>query len=83
MHLKDFPAPERGVEPKHWKEIWKGIEQMRKETVAPVDTMGCAEVHDKTAEPKVQRYQTLVSLMLSSQTVSLIFFYALRIIPYS
>ncbi|ELR13561.1 endonuclease iii, putative, partial [Acanthamoeba castellanii str. Neff] len=40
---------------------------MRKNRDAPVDTMGC-EVLAEDAEPKVQRYQTLVALMLSSQT---------------
>uniref|UniRef100_T1HK04 Endonuclease III homolog n=3 Tax=Rhodnius TaxID=13248 RepID=T1HK04_RHOPR len=41
---------------------------MRKDLNAPVDTMGCHMCHDRTADAKVQRYQTLVSLMLSSQT---------------
>ncbi|KAG2393980.1 hypothetical protein C9374_003744 [Naegleria lovaniensis] len=35
---------------------------------APVDTMGCASLSDKDADEKVQRFQILVSLMLSSQT---------------
>jgi endonuclease-3 len=41
---------------------------MRKETVAPVDTMGCGVISERTS-PKIFRYQTLISLMLSSQTV--------------
>ena len=41
---------------------------MRKETVAPVDTMGCGVLGEKTT-PQIWRYQTLISLMLSSQTV--------------
>ena len=36
---------------------------------APVDTMGCAAVANPKASPKQQRFQTLVALMLSSQTL--------------
>jgi endonuclease III len=42
---------------------------MRAETPAPVDTMGCAVLANPTAPPKTQRFQTLISLMLSSQTL--------------
>jgi endonuclease III len=42
---------------------------MRAETPAPVDTMGCAVLANPTAAPKTQRFQTLISLMLSSQTL--------------
>ncbi|ORY14437.1 DNA glycosylase [Clohesyomyces aquaticus] len=41
---------------------------MRNENVAPVDTMGCESLADRTATPRDQRFQTLVALMLSSQT---------------
>uniref|UniRef100_A0A914EGY6 Endonuclease III homolog n=1 Tax=Acrobeloides nanus TaxID=290746 RepID=A0A914EGY6_9BILA len=44
------------------------IEQMRLAADAPVDTMGCHMLADKTADPKVYRFQILVGLMLSSQT---------------
>lgn len=53
--------------PDDWVKVWDGITEMRKNRDAPVDTMGC-EVLAEDAEPKVQRYQTLVALMLSSQT---------------
>ena len=33
-----------------------------------MDSMGCERSHDKDAAPAVQRFQCLVSLMLSSQT---------------
>jgi endonuclease III len=42
---------------------------MRAEIPAPVDTMGCAVLANPTAPPKTQRFQTLISLMLSSQTL--------------
>lgn len=41
---------------------------MRKETPAPVDTMGCDVFKDSKIEPRICRFHTLVSLMLSSQT---------------
>jgi endonuclease III len=42
---------------------------MRAAIPAPVDTMGCAVLANPTAPPKTQRFQTLISLMLSSQTL--------------
>jgi endonuclease-3 len=41
---------------------------MRESLEAPVDTMGCERLADRDASPRDQRFQTLVSLMLSSQT---------------
>jgi endonuclease-3 len=41
---------------------------MRNEHVAPVDTMGCESLADRNTTPRDQRFQTLISLMLSSQT---------------
>lgn len=51
-----------------WQETYSLIEQQRAVTPAPVDTMGCERAHDITRTPKEQRYESLVSLMLSSQT---------------
>ena len=42
---------------------------MRAATPAPVDTMGCASVANPKSSPKQQRFQTLIALMLSSQTL--------------
>ena len=42
---------------------------MRSSLPAPVDTMGCAVIANRLSPPKVQRFQTLVALMLSSQTL--------------
>lgn len=33
-------------EPESWREIYKLIEQMRSNQVAPVDSMGCEKCHD-------------------------------------
>jgi endonuclease-3 len=54
--------------PPNWEEIYALTRQMRNENVAPVDTMGCESLADMTRSPRDQRFQTLVSLMLSSQT---------------
>ncbi|GMR42948.1 hypothetical protein PMAYCL1PPCAC_13143, partial [Pristionchus mayeri] len=51
-----------------WKRDLQAIAEMRKNEDAAVDTMGCHMLHDRTAEPQVQRFQILLALMLSSQT---------------
>ncbi|KAI0333122.1 DNA glycosylase [Cubamyces sp. BRFM 1775] len=56
------PAPPR------WRETYDAIKRMRSRIVAPVDTMGCDQAQLKETDPKNQRFSTLVSLMLSSQT---------------
>ena len=64
-------AAARGVSldpPPHWQTVYDSILEMRKARNAPVDQMGCERAHDLEAEPKVQRFQCLVSLMLSSMT---------------
>ncbi|CCJ28721.1 unnamed protein product [Pneumocystis jirovecii] len=52
--------------PKHWETVYHEIKKMRKTIAAnaPVDTMGC----DVAADKDTSRLQTLISLMLSSQT---------------
>jgi endonuclease-3 len=54
--------------PPNWEEIYALTREMRNENVAPVDTMGCASLADRQETPRNQRFQTLVALMLSSQT---------------
>ncbi|KAI0628808.1 DNA glycosylase [Trametes polyzona] len=54
--------------PPHWRETYDTIKRMRSRIVAPVDTMGCDQAQLKETDPKNQRFSTLVSLMLSSQT---------------
>merc|ERR1719228_150919 len=54
--------------PPHWETVYDNIRQMREDKTAPVDTMGCERAHDKDAPPHVQRFQCLISLMLSSMT---------------
>ena len=61
-------SPSEKQSPLNWERLYANILEMRKDLSAPVDTMGCERAHDAAAEPKVQRFQCLVSLMLSSQT---------------
>ena len=57
-----------GRSPAGWRQMYDNIVTMRQDATAPVDTMGCERAHDMGAPPHVQRFQCLVSLMLSSQT---------------
>ena len=61
---KEFSA----TPPENWEEMYRLTKQMRLAQPAPVDTMGCDVAADRLAPPQVQRFHTLISLMLSSQT---------------
>lgn len=54
--------------PPNWKETLEHIKEMRKHRSAPVDEMGCHKCADPNATDRVFRYQSLIALMLSSQT---------------
>lgn len=54
--------------PANWTEVYNTTAAMRKRIIAPVDTMGCESLAETHRSPRDQRLQTLVSLMLSSQT---------------
>jgi len=52
-----------------WEITYERIQEYREShRDAPVDTMGCGSLSETDKEPNVFRFQTLVSLMLSSQT---------------
>ncbi|SMQ45981.1 unnamed protein product [Zymoseptoria tritici ST99CH_3D7] len=54
--------------PPDWETIWSHIATMRSLNPAPVDSMGCENLAEETRSPLDRRLQTLVALMLSSQT---------------
>ncbi|KAI1662587.1 putative DNA repair protein NTG1 [Daldinia decipiens] len=58
--------------PSDWEEIYDAVKVMRSPggvaANAAVDTMGCERLADTTLSPRDQRFQTLIALMLSSQT---------------
>lgn len=64
--------------PTNWQEIYTLTRQMRNENVAPVDTMGCESLAEKDRSPRDRRLQTLIALMLSSQTKDTVTAVAMR-----
>lgn len=55
--------------PSNWETMYNIVKKMREDNpTAPVDTMGCAELYWRASSPKDRRFQTLIALMLSSQT---------------
>jgi endonuclease-3 len=64
--------------PPNWDEIYALTREMRNENLAPVDTMGCESLADKKRSPRDQRFQTLIALMLSSQTKDTVTAVAMR-----
>ncbi len=54
--------------PKYFDDQWEKISIMRKSYDAPVDTMGIECCPDKEETRETYKFQTLVSLILSSQT---------------
>ncbi|KAL4981052.1 endonuclease III [Aspergillus desertorum] len=55
--------------PSNWDAIYSIVKKMREDNpTAPVDTMGCAELYWRSSSPRDKRFQTLIALMLSSQT---------------
>ena len=53
--------------PDGWRATYDLITELRADRTAVVDTMGCEAINE-SAEPDTRAYQTLISLMLSSQT---------------
>ena len=54
--------------PENWKDIYNAVKEMRKDRLAPVDTMGCETLAEEHLSAVDKRFQTLIALMLSSQT---------------
>ena len=69
---------ERVWMPVNWQQQLKNIREMRCDRNAAVDHQGCERTADVSASPEVQRYQILISLMLSSQTKDQVTYEAMR-----
>jgi endonuclease-3 len=54
--------------PPNWEQMYNITAEMRKKVLAPVDTMGCESLAERNRSPIDRRLQTLIALMLSSQT---------------
>ncbi|KAI7892445.1 DNA glycosylase [Mucor mucedo] len=72
IKIEDEPLHQQPQEqqkaPKNWEIVYDTLEAYREINKAAVDTMGCERLADSKAPAHVQRFQTLVSLMLSAQT---------------
>ena len=55
-------------QPAGWRATYDLITELRADRTAVVDTMGCEAIAEDAENDEVQAYQTLISLMLSSQT---------------
>ncbi|KAF1918339.1 DNA repair protein-like protein Ntg1 [Ampelomyces quisqualis] len=64
--------------PSNWEEMYALTREMRNQNLAPVDTMGCESLAERTRTPRDQRFQTLIALMLSSQTKDTVTAVAMR-----
>ncbi|KAL6711481.1 alpha,alpha-trehalase nth1 [Coniothyrium glycines] len=64
--------------PSNWEEMYALTREMRNENIAPVDTMGCESLAERSRSPRDQRFQTLIALMLSSQTKDTVTAVAMR-----
>lgn len=67
-HVKGPNGSVKVEAPLDWERLYHVCAEMRKRVLAPVDTMGCESLAEDHRSPAEQRLQTLVSLMLSSQT---------------
>ena len=64
--------------PPNWEQVYSITAEMRKRVLAPVDTMGCEDLAETHRSPIDQRLQTLIALMLSSQTKDTVTAVAIR-----
>jgi endonuclease III len=66
---KTAQTPEKRTPPKDFQKIWDLIESMRGDQQAPVDTYGAEFCCDpKQSDRKTYKFQSLISVLLSSQT---------------
>ncbi|KAL6453209.1 nth1 Endonuclease III [Candida maltosa Xu316] len=70
--------------PAKWADIYNSIVTMRSKVFTPVDSQGCERMPNtinpniRTNNPKIYRFQLLISLMLSSQTKDEVNFEAMK-----
>ncbi|KAJ5396104.1 uncharacterized protein N7487_010407 [Penicillium crustosum] len=66
---RDIDGSVKVEPPSNWETMYDIVKRMRAANpTAPVDTMGCSELYWRASSPKDRRFQTLIALMLSSQT---------------
>jgi len=62
----------------HIKLEYEQIKKMRKDTVSPVDTMGCHLFKDNSIDKSISNFHVLVGALLSSQTKDVILYPAMQ-----
>ncbi|KAL1585563.1 Endonuclease III-like protein [Cladosporium halotolerans] len=67
-HIKGPNGELQSEPPANWEKMYSITAEMRKRVLAPVDTMGCESLAEEQRSPLDRRLQTLIALMLSSQT---------------
>ena len=77
MYLQKIMPIDQLKLPQNWRKVYNNIKTMRKDETAPVDQFGADKCVDKRASKKDQRFQVLVSLIISSQTKDQITFEAM------
>ncbi|KAJ5210910.1 Endonuclease III conserved site-2 [Penicillium cf. griseofulvum] len=66
---RDIDGSVKVEPPSNWETMYETVKKMRAANpTAPVDTMGCSELYWRGSSPIDRRFQTLIALMLSSQT---------------
>jgi endonuclease III len=69
---RDIDGSVKVEPPSNWEQMYNIVQEMRKKggpaADAPVDTMGCSQLFWPASSPIDRRFQTLIALMLSSQT---------------
>lgn len=66
---RDIDGSVKVEPPSNWETMYEIVKKMRAANpTAPVDTMGCSELYWRASSPIDRRFQTLIALMLSSQT---------------
>lgn len=79
-----YSIPSTCKAPAKWSELYNEVVAMRSKFLSPVDTMGCERIPEGISpnvaktNPRIFRFQLLVSLMLSSQTKDEVNFQAMR-----
>ncbi|KAJ6191589.1 hypothetical protein N7519_001610 [Penicillium mononematosum] len=69
---RDIDGSVKVEPPTNWEQMYETVREMREKggpaADAPVDTMGCSQLFWRASSPIDRRFQTLIALMLSSQT---------------
>lgn len=63
-----IPATTASKAPPGWQPTYALIKELRRDRSAPVDLFGAEVLPEKSVSAEVRRFQTLIALMLSSQT---------------